>query len=311
MGSAPAPPRKATVMNCQALRLDTSSASSGFPNGNPGLSSFTISDEDAREFVELIYNKSGIVLAPNKKAMIVSRLSKRLRALALGTFREYLDYLQHSSDRDAELVTMIAEITTNKTAFFRESHHFDYLSSAVLPLLARSGRSPINIWSAGCSTGEEPYTLAMTLTEFFGTPDRFTILAIDLSTQALQSARLGIYTDEQCSPIPSALRRKYVLGGRGPQRGRCRIVPELRDRVRFGHFNLIDRRWDIPAEMDIIFCRNVMIYFDKKTRSQIVSRFGEKLRDGGHFFVGHSETLSDLNSDFVQVRPTVYSRRSG
>ncbi len=292
-----------------ALRLSIAPSNSEPPYWSAGPQSFAISNEDTQEFIDLIYKKSGIVLAPNKKAMIVSRLSKRLRALQLESFREYLNFLQLSVDRDTEIVTMIGEITTNKTAFFRENHHFDYLTSTVLPLLARSGRSPINIWSAGCSTGEEPYTLAMVLTEFFGTPEKFTILAIDLSTRALQSARLGVYAEEEGSPIPSSLRRKYALSGKGPQQGRFRIAPELRNRVRFGHFNLIDRRWDIPAEMDIIFCRNVMIYFDKKTRSQIVARFGEKLRSGGHFFIGHSETLSDVSNDFVQVRPTVYARR--
>jgi len=265
-----------------------------------------IADDVCRDLIALIYQHSGIVLVPHKKAMISSRLSKRLRALELGSFRSYLEYLRTSPDREAEIVTMVSAITTNKTAFFRESHHFDYLISTVLPTLA--DHRTINIWSAGCSTGEEPYTLAMVLTEYFGTPERFTILAIDLSTHALQAARLGIYAGQAGQPIPPILRQKYTMEGSGHQQGRFRIVPELRQRIRFGHFNLIDRNWDIPAEMDLIFCRNVMIYFDKKTRRAIVSRFGQKLRAGGHFFIGHSESLSDLQSDFVQVRPTVYTR---
>jgi len=265
-----------------------------------------IADDVCREMIALIYQHSGIVLVPSKKAMISSRLSRRLRALELDSFRSYLEYLRTSPDREAEIVTMVSAITTNKTAFFRESHHFDYLVSTILPTLADHGT--INIWSAGCSTGEEPYTLAMVLTEYFGTPEKFTILAIDLSTHALQTARLGIYAGQAGQPIPRNLRQKYTMEGSGPQEGRFRIVPELRKRIRFGHFNLIDRNWDVPAEMDLIFCRNVMIYFDKKTRRAIVSRFGQKLRPGGHFFVGHSETLSDLESDLVQVRPTVYAR---
>ncbi len=275
--------------------------------GNTGLVGFKITDEDTRVFIDLIYQKSGIVLAPDKKSLISSRLHKRLMALDLHSFREYLDYLFTSPDRDSEIITMIGEITTNKTAFFREKHHFDYLVSHILPQLASAGRTVLNIWCAGCSTGEEPYTLAMVLTEHFGTPRKFNILAVDLSTQALHAARLGVYADSVGAPIPAALKQKYTLTGSGAQSGRFRIVPELRERIRFGHFNLIDHHWDIPAEMDIIFCRNVMIYFDKKTRHTIVTRFGQKLRGTGHLFIGHSETLSDLDNAFVQVRPTVYT----
>ena len=277
------------------------------PRGYTGLAGFKITDEDTRAFIALIYQKSGIVLAPDKKSLISSRLHKRLMALGLHSFREYLDYLFTSPDRDSEIITMIGEITTNKTAFFREKHHFDYLVSHVLPQLENAGRTILNIWCAGCSTGEEPYSLAMVLTEQLGSPRRFNILAVDLSTRALHAARLGVYADSLGAPIPAALKQKYTLTGSGAQSGRFRIVPELRERVRFGHFNLIDHRWDIAAEMDIIFCRNVMIYFDKKTRQTIVSRFGQKLRGTGHLFIGHSETLSDLDNSFVQVRPTVYT----
>jgi chemotaxis protein methyltransferase CheR len=270
------------------------------------MTSAAIPEDVARELIALIYQHSGIVLLANKEAMIASRLAKRLRALELASFRDYLDYLKVSPSRESEIVTMVSEITTNKTAFFRESHHFDYLTATILPALA--GHGTLNIWSAGCSTGEEPYTLAMVLTDYFGTPEKFNILAIDLSTHALRAARLGIYADHAGQPIPQNFRQKYTLEGRGPQAGFFRIVPELRERIRFGHFNLVDRDWDIPAEMDLIFCRNVMIYFDKKTRKKIVAHFGQKLRMGGHFFVGHSESLSDLESDLVQVRPTVYTR---
>ncbi len=292
------------VMVSPALRLSINRYSPGLSQMTPGPLALSISDEDAREFIDIIYKESGIVLSPNKKTMISSRLYRRVTGLGLESFREYLDYLQMSVDRDIEIMAMVDEITTNKTAFFRESHHFDYLVSNVLPTF---GNRSINIWSAGCSTGEEPYTLAMVLAEYYGTPSKFTILAVDLSTRALQAARQGIYALELGKPIPLELRRKYTLSGCGPQAGRFRIVPELRERIRFGRFNLFESRWDIPSEFDIVFCRNVMIYFDRKTRGAVVRRFGENLRPGGYFFIGHSETLNDLDSSFAQTYPTVYS----
>jgi chemotaxis protein methyltransferase CheR len=169
--------------------------------------------------------------------------------------------------------------------------------------------SVVNFWSAGCSTGEEPYTLAMVLAEYFGTTRSFHILATDLSTQALQTARQAIYSNELGNSIPLALRQKYTLTGHGTQNGRFRIVPELRERVSFKQINFIDRLWDVPGDMHIIFCRNVMIYFDKKTRTEIVSGFHKKLRAYGYLFIGHSETLGDIDKKFDQIRPTIYSRR--
>lgn len=278
-----------------------------FALGSGGSGAFAMTDSEALDFIELIHRHSGIVLTPEKRSLITSRLQKRLKALGLGSFGEYLDYLQHSHERDAEIVVMIDEITTNKTAFFREGHHFNFLTSNILPTLATSQWSMLNIWSAGCSTGEEPYTLAMVLAEYFGTTRNFTILATDLSTQALQTAKRAIYTSELGGSIPFAMRQKYTMTGRGSQRGRFRIVPELRERVTFQQVNLVDRAWDIPGEINIIFCRNVMIYFDKETIHRIISGFRRVLKSDGYLFIGHSETLGDIDNRFVQVQPTVYT----
>jgi chemotaxis protein methyltransferase CheR len=276
--------------------------------GAAALGGFSMSDGEARELIELIYQQSGIVLTPDKKSLISSRLHKRLKAGGFGSFREYLDHLRYDADRDDEIVAMVNEITTNKTAFFRESHHFDFLTSQVLPSLATSDWSVLNIWSAGCSTGEEPYTLAMVLAEYFGATRNFNILATDLSTDALQTAARAVYSNDLGSPIPLHLRQKYTLRGRGSQAGKFRIVPELRERVTFMQINLMDRLWDVPAGMNVIFCRNVMIYFDKKSRNKIVAGFRGKLKGDGFLFIGHSETLADLDVNFAQVRPTVYTR---
>ncbi|MDR3435214.1 protein-glutamate O-methyltransferase [Telmatospirillum sp.] len=259
------------------------------------------------DFIELIHRHSGIVLTPEKRNLISSRLQKRLKILGLASFGEYFDYLHYAPERDDEIIAMIDEITTNKTAFFREGHHFDFLTSKVLPRLVTSQWSTVNVWSAGCSTGEEPYTLAMVLAEYFGATQNFTILATDLSTQALQTAQRAVYSNELGGPIPLAMRQKYTMTGYRSQRGRFRIVPELRERVTFQQLNLIDRDWNVPAGLNIIFCRNVMIYFNRESRSGIISRFRRTLKSDGYLFIGHSETLGDLDHRFVQVQPTVYT----
>jgi len=275
--------------------------------GNRGRSGLAIKDGEMRELIELIYRHSGIVLTPEKKSLVISRLHKRLKALDIGGFDDYLDYLKTSPERDDEIVAMINEITTNKTAFFRENHHFDFLTSQILPSLSLSQWSVLNVWSAGCSTGEEPYSLAMVLANYFGGTRNFRILATDLSTRVLQTAYRAVYPNESAEPIPPALRKKYTMSGIGSQKGYFRIVPELRECVTFQQDNLIRRDWGAIGMMDIIFCRNVMIYFDQETRSKIVSGFSRKLKPGGYLFIGHSETLGGLEHSFTQVHPTIYS----
>jgi chemotaxis protein methyltransferase CheR len=270
-----------------------------------------LKDAEARDLISLIYEHSGIVLTLEKKSLISSRLNKRLRSLGLRSFRRYLDYLQSSREGDAEIITMIDEITTNKTEFFRERQHFDYLVSSILPGIAMSDWSILSFWCAGCSTGEEPYSLAMVLADYFGTARNFTIFASDLSTEALRTAHRAVYPNGLGTSIPPALRQKYTLTGRGSQAGRFRIVPELRARVTFDRVNLIAADWQIPGSMNIVFCRNVMIYFDQKTRSDVVVRFRRHIKADGYLFVGHSETLGgiDRGLGFVQIKPTIYAVR--
>lgn len=272
---------------------------------------FILMDSEARELISLIYEYSGIVLTLDKKTLISSRLNKRLRRLGLRSFRQYLEYLRDSRDSAEEFTVMIDQITTNKTEFFREHQHFDFLVSSVLPRLATSDWSIVNFWSAGCSTGEEPYSLAMVLAEYFGTTRNFTIFASDLSTQALRTAYRAVYPKDLGASIPFGLRQKYTLTGHGSQTGRFRIAPELRSRVTFGQVNLIAPDWQVPSAMHVVFCRNTMIYFDQRTRTDIVAKFRRHLKVGGYLFVGHSETLGSIDSGlgFIQVRPTVYALR--
>ena len=271
------------------------------------IGGFRIADKEMLELIDWIYKHSGIVLTSDKKSLVSSRLNKRLRANQLSSFEQYLGLLRSSKNGPAESTIMIDEITTNKTDFFREKQHFDFIIETILPSLEISDWSVLNIWSAGCSTGEEPYTLAMVLAEYFGATRNFNIFASDLSTQALQAAELAIYPNQTGASIPAPLRHKYTMNGKGSQSGRFRIVPELRERVQFRHINLMDSKWEVPNSLDMIFCRNVMIYFDKQTRNGLVPRFRRHLKSSGHLFIGHSESLYEAAHGFIQVRPTIYS----
>jgi chemotaxis protein methyltransferase CheR len=210
---------------------------------------------------------------------------------------------------EEELTPMIDQVTTNKTDFFREPAHFDYLARKALPELTLSKKS-IVLWSAGCSTGEEPYTLAMVLNEFADGHRGcdFTILATDISTRVLEKARLAVYDEEAVSPVPPELKKKYLLRSKDRTRSLYRVRPELREHVRFRHLNLMDGDFGFREQMDIIFCRNVIIYFDKPTQERLLNGFCRHLSPHGYLFMGHSETLFGMDLPLVQVAPTVYRR---
>ena len=199
---------------------------------------------------------------------------------------------------------MINQVTTNKTDFFREPAHFDYLIGKTLPELTRS-RKTVTIWSAGCSSGEEPYTLAMVVKEF---GCGFLILATDISTKVLDKAKLAVYDDEQVSPIPDPFKKKYLLKSKDPKKNLYRVTPELRERVRFRRLNFMDGDFGFREPIDIIFCRNVIIYFDKPTQERLLNRFCEQLAQDGYVFMGHSEALLGMDVPLMAVAPTIYRR---
>jgi len=265
-------------------------------------------------FAEFIYGQCGIKMPPAKKTMLEARLQKRLRTLGMGSFQEYADFLFSKEGAGAELVHLIDVVTTNKTDFFREPAHFDFLVTRALPDLAQSRgvgfRKGLSIWSAGCSSGEEPYTLAMVLAEFAEQNPGFSygILATDICTTVLDKARMAIYGEERVEPVPLPLKRKYLLRGKGSQKGLVRIVPELRGRIRFRRLNFMDDDFGLREPMDIIFCRNVIIYFDKGTQEKLLNKFCRHLIPGGYLFMGHSETLSGLDVPLVQVASTIYRK---
>ncbi len=280
-------------------------------NLNEDISIREMTDAEFSRFADFIQSQCGIKMPPAKKTMLQGRLQKRLRSLQLASFSAYADFVFGAQGKD-ELCHMIDAVTTNKTDFFRESKHFDYINSVVLPEIIKNtngaGQQQIKAWSAACSTGEEPYTLAMVLSRFAeSNPSlRFSILATDISTKVLACAQLGIYQEDKIEPIPMALRHKYLL--RSKNKDVVRIVPELRSCVKFMRLNFMNSDFGLREMMDIIFCRNVLIYFDRTTQESILQRICRYLIPGGYLFMGHSETLSGMDLPVTQVSASIYRR---
>ncbi len=275
-------------------------------------SATTMSAKTFSRFSTFIRTEIGINMPDAKKTMLQARLQKRLRKLGVKTFEEYYDYVFSPAGMEKELANMIDVITTNKTDFFREPQHFDYLVQTVLPELINARgigiRKKATIWSAGCSSGEEVYTLAMVLSEFSHKYPGFqySILGTDISTKVLKEAVVGIYDHEKVEPVPMALRKKYLLRSKDKDKHLVRIVPELRSLVTFRRVNFMGNDFGIRDAVDIIFCRNVLIYFDRSTQEKVLNRLCRYLKPGGYMFMGHSETLSGLNVSLIPACSTVY-----
>jgi chemotaxis protein methyltransferase CheR len=254
---------------------------------------------------DLLYEHSGIALAQHKLTMVQSRLAKRLRALGLRTYEEYLDEIGNPDS--PEWTEFINALTTNLTSFFREGHHFTKLVELLKPAYESSRR--IKIWSAGCSTGEEPYTLAMTLLKGFGPSASISILATDLDTAVLQTAARGVYPMARIEGVDDAWRRLAFQRGTGEHRDKVRIRPEVKKLVTFQQLNLLDTKWDLDgAPFQAIFCRNVMIYFDGATQQELVSKLIQQLAPGGYFIVGHSESLLGVKHALKSVKSGIYQK---
>ncbi|MBW8301521.1 MAG: protein-glutamate O-methyltransferase CheR [Hydrogenophaga sp.] len=269
-----------------------------------------ISKRNFDQLARFIYDYSGIKMPPTKLTMLEGRLRRRLRATGISSFDDYCDYLFKHDGLEQEKVFLIDAVTTNKTDFFREPNHFNYLRDHALPKLAARDLRRFRIWSSACSTGAEPYTIAMVLDDFTGdNPQRdYAILATDLSTDVLQTARRGIYSADMVAPVPPELRERYVMTPLDAHRREVRIHPALRSKVGFARLNLMDPSYGVGDPMHIIFCRNVLIYFDKPTQQRVLSRLIECLVPGGYLFIGHSETVSGFDLPIRQVANTVFEK---
>lgn len=278
-----------------------------------GFSVPQLSEKAFRRLGRFIQSEAGIKMPPAKKTMLQSRLQKRLRHLEMTSFDDYCDFA-FGPEGSEELIRMVDIVTTNKTDFFRESAHFDFLTQTVLPELIHTREADIRkrlfVWSAGCASGEEPYTLAMVLAEFAeSVPEfRFGVLATDISTNVLDRAKLAIYPELKVDPVPMPLKKKYLLKSKDRSNKLVRIIPQLRAYVQFSRLNLMDDDFGIREPIDIIFCRNVIIYFNKEIQQAVLSKFWKHLIPGGYLFLGHSETLNGLDVSFSSVAPTVYRK---
>ncbi|WP_239495236.1 CheR family methyltransferase [Salinicola halophilus] len=284
----------------------TANSHSGFNEaGTPFARDIEFTAQDFDRIRELIYRRAGIVMAENKREMVYSRLAKRLRLHGLTRFGDYLSRL-NANPGSEEWEAFTNALTTNLTAFFREAHHFPVLAEEI-----RRRGSGIKIWCAAASTGEEPYSLAMTVQETLGAAAASVkILATDIDTEALKTARQGVYPLESVEKLGEARCRRFFQRGSGSQQGRARVRPELAAMIDFRPLNLVTSSWSLNGPFDVIFCRNVMIYFDKTTQSDILGRFAGQLKPDGMLFAGHSENFSFLNQVFRLKGQTVYTLAS-
>jgi len=266
----------------------------------------------ARNFERLaryIYDYSGIKMPSSKRTMLEGRLRRRLRHTGHSTFDDYCDHLFREDGLESESVFLIDAVTTNKTDFFREPRHFDYMTSHVLPEYQAAGQRRIRAWSAACSTGAEPYTMAMVMQRFadeHGGPD-FQILGTDLSTEVLETALRGVYPNEILSPVPAEMRR-WVMPARDSRRREARIHPALRAKLSLARLNLMDDSYSAGDPFDLIMCRNVLIYFDKPTQAKVLKRLCDRLKRGGFLFIGHSESITGIDLPLKAVANTVFRK---
>ncbi len=264
---------------------------------------FSYQPDDFQQVAVLLNQLTGIKLAASKDSMVYSRLVRRIRALNLAGFPQYLNYLQNTPEEEQHFINAL---TTNLTAFFREPHHFDILSEYVT-----QHRHMKTIWCAASSTGEEPYSIAMTLAQAFGRFDHgVQIIASDIDSQVLATAAKGVYPLDKLKGLPIDYCRQFFFRGKGANAGSAKVIPELQATIEFKKINLLDERWPISAPLDVIFCRNVMIYFDKSTQHKILNRMVHLLKKDGLYIAGHSENFSHLHHLVTPAGKTTYKPSS-
>lgn len=283
-------------------------------NDQISAGSVKMTDSDFNQLSRFVRENWGIKLENNKKLMLEGRLRKRLQQLHMRNFKDYCAYLFSPEGLENEPAQMIDLVSTNKTDFFRESDHFVYLTEKALPALENKGmvgpNKPFKIWSAGCSSGEEPYTMAMVLSEYAQKQRgfRFSILASDISTRVLQTAITAIYPESRIEPVPLELRKKYMMRSKNPGNPQIRFVPEIRKLITFERINFMELDTHPFTRFHVIFCRNVIIYFDRSTQEKLLNKFAERLEKGGYLFLGHSEALTGMQVPLQPVAPMVYQK---
>ncbi|WP_066630239.1 CheR family methyltransferase [Labilibacter marinus] len=272
-----------------------------------------LSEKDFEAFSNFIYSEFGIKMPPVKRVMLQGRLLKRIRQLNMKTYSEYKDYLFSSEGQKEEIFNFLNVVTTNKTDFFREPVHFDFLKSSVLPEYSNKGiNEPFKIWSAGCSSGEELYTISMTLNEYKAEHRSFSfsMLGTDISQNVLTKAAKGIYASSKVDIVPLELKKKYLLKSKDKENPTIKVRPELQSNLRLKYLNLMDSSYsNINETFDVVFCRNVLIYFDRKTQESVINKLSMHLKPGGYFFIGHSESLTGMDVPLEHIKPTIFRKK--
>lgn len=269
-----------------------------------------LSQSDFRVFSDYIYTEFGIKMPDIKRVMLQGRLLKRIRELKMNSYSEYKEYFFSEEGQKNELYNFLSVVTTNKTDFFREPVHFDFLSKEILPQYVADGKRKINIWSAACSSGEEPYTISIVLNEFIerNAGFSFSILGTDISSNVLNKAMLGVYSEKTVDVIPMHLKRKYFLRSKDRHNPTVRVVPQLQRNISLKYQNLMDSVYDITEKYDVIFCRNVLIYFDHETQEKVINKLCRHLIPGGYLFIGHSESVANMDVPLQSVKPTIFKK---
>lgn len=269
-----------------------------------------LSAKNFRRLSAFVNSYSGIKMPDGKQTMLEGRLRRRLRATGFSSLDAYCTYLFEDGGLETEAIALIDAVTTNKTDFFREPKHFEYLQHTALPSLVRSGKTSLRFWSAACSVGAEPYTIAMVLADYaeHSRPLDYFILATDLSTDVLTAARKGVYHKGMLAPVSDDYMRRFVNRSSDPRSDLVRISPNLRSKVGFARMNFMDDSYPVGEPMDVIFCRNVLIYFDKATQAKVLTRLCDCLVPGGYLFIGHSESITGFNLPIRTVGNTIFQK---
>ena len=270
----------------------------------------SLSDKEFNRLSSYIQGNYGIKMPPIKKTVLQGRLQKRLRKLEIADYKTYVDFV-FSKEGENEIIHMMDVVSTNKTDFYREPIHFELLEEDILhEIFKRKGRGKINVWSAGCSSGEEPYTIAIVLNEFkIKNPGfDFQIIATDISTQMLQQGANAVYKEDRIEAIPLTIKKKYFLKSKDRNNPKVRLTNELRNKVKFQRLNFMDDVYQINESFDIIFCRNALIYFERENQEIVINKLCNKLIPNGYFFLGHSESITNMNVPLKSLRPTVFTK---
>ncbi len=282
---------------------------------NKGFDCFKaeLSEKDFHAFSRYIFSEFGIKMPPVKRIMLQGRLLKRIRELKMNSYSEYREFFFSKEGQEQELLNFLNVITTNKTDFFREPVHFTFLKDHVLPGFSEKVgfNRPFKVWSAGSSSGEEIYTIAIALNEFklHNYKFKYEILGSEISSKMLEKTAKGVYKESRVDTVPLELKKKYFLKSKDRANPTVRVIPELQNNVKLKYLNLMDSVYDVSGDFDVIFCRNVLIYFERDTQERVITRLCRHLRKGGYFFIGHSESLSGMNVPLDHVKPTIFRRQ--